>query len=325
VVDAKCYQTSSGAVFTSSQLGGTKPYKYLWNTTPTQTTANATNLRAGNYQLTVTDSAGCIAKDSTTITEPNELLLGNAIITDVSCRSVQNGKIEITSLIGGTKPYKIDWNSSLNQHQLILDSLTQGVYTVIITDSNKCKATANYTINLKDELQAIAFTDTTISKGNSISINGFSSLGIFGATHYLWQDGIGNTVATTSQTTVAPLVSTKYILTINNDSACFSYDTILIKVVDCGPVQFPNAFSPNNDGIDETFGIINVADVESILKFQIYNRWGQLVFATNDKNQTWDGRFDGAIQEVETYIYYCEVVCYGGAILKTKGDVILIK
>ncbi|MEY4875253.1 MAG: hypothetical protein RL708_402, partial [Bacteroidota bacterium] len=324
-IDAKCFATSSGSIITSPIVGGTKPFQYSWSTTPIQHTANATHLFAGNYSVIVIDSLGCSDTANATLSQPNNLQIINYSVTDVTCKTNQNGKIELSGITGGTSPYQISWSSFPIQYGLVADSLLDGYYIVTVKDSNNCTITQNFTVNLIDNIQAIAYSDTTISKGNSFTINGNSSVGIFGSTHFIWTDVQGNILANTSSTTVSPQTTTNYILTMYNDSICKSYDTITVRVVDCQPVIFPNAFSPNGDGIDDVFKIMNIEDVEKINRLQIYNRWGELIFATNDKNQVWDGTFNGKLQELDTYVYYCEVTCYGGSILKTKGDVILVR
>ena len=81
----------------------------------------------------------------------------------------------------------------------------------------------------------------------------------------------------------------------------------------------------NGDGIDEVYKIMNPEDVETVIRFEIFNRWGQSVFITTDKMQGWDGKLNGIEQPIETYVYYLEVQCYGGVDKKLKGDITLVR
>jgi large repetitive protein len=323
-IDAKCNGTTTGSIITNPITGGTPPYQYLWNSFPIQTANNATKLAAGTYKVIVTDSLGC--KDSTvaSIQEPALLQISNIFTTDITCVKKYEGKAQISGVIGGIPPYTAAWSTTPTQYGLIVDSLSAGYYSVVVTDSNNCKASQNFKIN-SNAIQAIAYTDTIISSGSSFTLNANQSFGINNTTNYLWTNFSGTSLSNSSTFQVNPTEPTKYILTIYNDSTCKSSDTVLINVSFCGPIIFPNAFTPNADGIDDDFKILNVEDIESLTILQIFNRWGQIVYATNEKTGKWNGTFNGVLQEMDTYVYVCTAVCYGGNVIKTKGDLILVR
>ena len=278
----------------------------------------------GNYQIIVTDSLGCKDSASATLTEPALLQLSNIFTTDISCKNKLEGKATLSGIIGGTSPYITSWSTTPVQYGLSVDSLYAGYYTVTVIDSNNCKASQNFKIDM-NAIQAIAYTDTTIASGNSFILNGYQSIGTNNNTHYAWSNFNGETLSNTNTLEVSPTAPTYYILTIYNDSTCKSMDTVLINISLCGPIIFPNAFTPNGDGLDDEFKVLNLEDIESITRLQIFNRWGQIVYATNEKTGKWDGTFNGVLQEMDTYVYVCTAVCYGGNVIKTKGDVILIR
>ena len=70
-------------------------------------------------------------------------------------------------------------------------------------------------------------------------------------------------------------------------------------------IRVPSGFSPNNDGSNDV-PYVRGFGIETML-FQVYNRWGQLVFSTTDQHIGWDGTYQGVPQEVEVYIYTLEV------------------
>lgn len=143
--------------------GGTFPYTYAWNTTPVQTTPSASNLTAGNYTVTATDSNGCVVSTSVTITEPTQLQLTTGGV-DPTCFSYSDGSIWVNAF-GGTTPYSYSWNTVPPQATDSVNGLPAGTYTVTVVDSNGCFDTANVT--LVDPLQF-----SLLVTGNNVTCNG---------------------------------------------------------------------------------------------------------------------------------------------------------
>jgi len=138
-VDVNCFGASTGSA-TVNVSGGVAPYNYLWNTTPAQNTATASNLAAGNYIVTITDKNGATHTESFTITEPADITISNTV-TNVSCNGGLNGKIAL-NVTGGTSPYTYVWNTSPVQNTSTASNLTAGVYQVTVTDANSCTKTS---------------------------------------------------------------------------------------------------------------------------------------------------------------------------------------
>ena len=92
-------------------------------------------------------------------------------------------------------------------------------------------------------------------------------------------------------------------------------------------ITIPNAFSPNQDGQNDLYLITDEeAKIIETLDLQIFNRWGQKVFETNDKTRGWDGYFQGKLLNTAVFDYHLTIGCIGGE--KTffkKGDITLIR
>ena len=86
----------------------------------------------------------------------------------------------------------------------------------------------------------------------------------------------------------------------------------------------PDAFSPNNDGQNDILTIIDY-DIKSLSYFRVYNRWGQILFETNDISSGWDGNYKGEPQDIGTYIYLIVGYSNDGEKVIKKGDVTLIR
>ena len=145
--------------------GGTPGYSYSWNSIPAQITPTATALCAGNYFVNVTDSKGCLASSSASVTQPPPLL---AVISGVkpSC-NVCIGAATVTPS-GGTPAYTYTWTNSVNvvvSNSQVATNLCTGLYTVTVGDSKGCTTTQTVQI-----LQTVIIVLTT--NGNTLQCNG---------------------------------------------------------------------------------------------------------------------------------------------------------
>ena len=106
---------------------------------------------------------------------------------------------------------------------------------------------------------------------------------------------------------------------------CPLIDSVTINVVDCSnsALFVPNAFSPNNDLVNDEFAIrgINIDAME----LNIYDRYGKLVFQTNDPNKRWDGTFNGATLNSGVFIYTLKVTYISNETEEMHGNLTLVR
>ena len=110
---------------------------------------------------------------------------------------------------------------------------------------------------------------------------------------------------------------------------CTASDTVLVRVIDpsqveCGDLPMPNAFTPNNDGRNDTFFISNPFTLESLGAFEIFDRLGNKVFAAATVRDSWDGTFRGKDVNPGLYMYKVKYMCRGEERVKS-GSVMLIR
>jgi gliding motility-associated-like protein len=162
-------------------------------------------------------------------------------------------------------------------------------------------------------------SDTIIRFGQCITLTGY------GAKSYIWRPDYKLSSSTTvPNVTVCPQVNTQYILEGYNSKECHSSDTInVIVVADCGEMYVPNAFSPNGDGANDILYVRG--QCLETLTFMVFNRWGQKVFETTDKNIGWDGTFKGDLMNSGVFVYRLEGKDYDGKGYSMKGNVTLIR
>lgn len=130
-----------------------------------------------------------------------------------------------------------------------------------------------------------------------------------------------------AQPTSTPPNTISYTLTAVGENGCSSKSSTQVIMNDCCTrLTVPNSFSPNNDGLNDQFGIIELENVQSIV-LEIYNRWGEQLFYTNRKDGKWDGKYKGKDCDMGTYFYILYFNCAnanGGTELM-KGDITLVR
>lgn len=137
-----CFGENTGTV-TVTPVNGTGPFNYVWNDPLTQSTATATNLYQGVYEVIVTDDNGCLATNTASVTEPTALI--NAFTSsDATTQGGDDGSAQV-NVSGGTAPYGLLW-SNLETTPTIND-LSAGWYNVSITDDNGCNILDSVYIN----------------------------------------------------------------------------------------------------------------------------------------------------------------------------------
>jgi gliding motility-associated-like protein len=103
-----------------------------------------------------------------------------------------------------------------------------------------------------------------------------------------------------------------------------STSVTLSNIQPCCNFAYPTAFTPNGDGKNDGFRVIDYGNMQSY-DLTVFNRFGQVVFESKDPRQYWDGKFHGVPCELGTYFYYAKGACLTGKSLEYKGDVILIR
>lgn len=115
-----------------------------------------------------------------------------------------------------------------------------------------------------------------------------------------------------------------YTIQLTAQSGCVTVDTQLVKTVKGVEVYVPTAFTPNGDGLNDILRPV-LMGVKELHFFRIYNRWGQLLFQTNQNYSGWDGKVSGTPQPTEVVVWEAEVLGVDGRIYVRKGTTVLIR
>jgi hypothetical protein len=306
--------------------GGNAPYYLQWNDPKNQQTALIDSLTAGTYTVIITDASGCKDSSSYTINNPS-ILIADTITSNAYCKGACIGKASAINVSGGIPGYTYLWNDNNQQTTATASGLCPGNYSVTITDQNGCSKTiTNIAINYSDSVPYFdAYSDdTTLYQGQTTQLHCIPDSSIY---QYNWTPSQNLSSSTISNPIASPTSPIFYVATITDQNGCSVIDTVNLEVdvVICGEpeVFIPNAFSPNNDGQNEVLYVRGNAIKTMLLR--VYDRWGELVFESTNKNTGWNGTYKNAPADPGVFVYYLDVDCYDNQHFFKKGNVTLIR
>ncbi len=302
-----CAKTNTG-ILSVTATGSANPYSLMWNTSPPQTSKTITNVAAGNYSIIVSSTNSCSATASVTLSDPTPVTI-NPTITSQKCTSL-SGSIFL-NVSGGTSPYTYLWNNNLATQNLT--GLDAGVYSLTVKDNNNCMVGLdNIVVPYKNEIIKLSLgADAFICPGQKLTLNAgnFSS--------YSWQDNSNSQFFDVTKTG-------NYKVIVTDDNGCLGDASINI-VVDCSEIYFPSAFTPNGDNINDLFGPAgnNLASMKEY-SLKVYNRYGELVFYSENPYRKWDGNYKGTRIPNQTFVFNVRYSANGKRFIK-NGSVISIR
>ncbi|MCS6934874.1 MAG: gliding motility-associated C-terminal domain-containing protein [Chitinophagales bacterium] len=317
VTPVGCSSVNDGAIVLSVS-GGTSPYSFNWSIG--QNTNKIENLTVGNYSATVTDVRGCTALVSATVTQSPPIVV-NFTKGNTSCMLVENGWVDL-QVSGGTPPFQFVWNSGATTEDL--SGLRYGQYSVTITDARNCTYTNQFSISYDYEINLQVTEPATINLGESITLT--ATANVDHGNVYQWQPAIGLSCYQCASTEASPVFNTQYTVTVQDTNGCSAIATTSVSVNSVTDLFIPNAFTPNNDGNNDVLKLYGDVNTIKFLNFKVFNRWGELVYETNDHYFAWDGKYKGEPLEPGTYIYMLNVVFINGyARDDYKGSITLLR
>jgi len=284
--------------------------------TPSVTT---TYVLTGTYPGTSCTATGQI---TVTIAPPLEV----AAISQVEAC---NTGIDLSVTPSGAD-YKYYWtgpagfsDSMQNPHITNVIIADNGTYSVSVVDlSNGCSGLGTTTVAVSP-VTLTFLTNVTptqiINYGSSVQLNASN------ATYYWWMpdDGTINN-RNISDPIVTPTQNTVYtVYGIDTANGCLDSAKVIVDVI-TDSIAIPSAFTPNGDGLNDIFHPLGMK-YQSLAEFSIYNRWGQRIFTTSNKEQGWDGTFNGVKQDMDVYNYVLIVAMDDGTNRFYKGTVTLIR
>lgn len=291
--------------------GGTAPYTYNW-APGAQASSSIIHLNAGTYSCTIRDANNCThtATAAITVLPPDNLsVTGGEICYGETAALEAHGADTYTWLPG---------NVSGALHA-VKPSATSS-YTVITKSARGCIDTLVTRVIVNPKPFAFAGPDTLISADEPLIRTGN------GSDTYGWISLSGDPALSCNychQLTENPQQSTCYVLEAVNDFSCRERDTLCVTVIQKWDVYIPNAFTPGSDNLNDIF--LPVGYGVKTIEMRIYDRWGELVFASNEEHKGWDGTCKGILCKPDVYIYKVEVTVLNNEKEYRVGSVTLLK
>lgn len=201
---------------------------------------------------------------------------------------------------------------------------TDALTVTLSGTSGNCTFTATEEIEIKSfELEVI--DDQNIFEGESVILT--TNHSDDGSVLHKWT-GVALDDANSSSPEASPVLiedqdEFTYYVVVTNEDSCTASGSVIITVDGDRTIETPTSFTPDGDGINDNY--IFPANGVCTINFSIFNRWGKLMFNTNDPNQGWDGTYEGKEQPMDNYAYHAEVEYCNGEKVFLKGYIVLIR
>ncbi|HLP11337.1 MAG TPA: gliding motility-associated C-terminal domain-containing protein, partial [Flavobacteriales bacterium] len=294
-VGLKCSSEAPFA-FTAASTGGT------WSATcgacinASTGVVDPSLLSAGTYTITYTTPAPCGTTDTETLTISDANLM--AVPTAETCNGYGDGIILAVGSGTGPFTYTITGPETATNTSGNFTGLDAGTYTVTVTNTDGCTDVNTSVVGSPAPVIA-AFTATP--NIGLLPLNVVFTNTSTGATSYVW-DLVVDTVFTTNASGTYVNEDQYTIVLYAMNGACADTAYLTIEAISPSELDVYNVFSPNGDGVNDVFITtwINLSE----FSIKIYNRWGQLMFESNDQTKGWDGKDLGGKDATDGTYYY---------------------
>lgn len=283
---------------------------YLWNTgeTTPQITANTT----GRYFVTVGSDCG-VFSDSIDIKVKPEVPMPRGLDTTLCTGAGNSIMLPIT---GHQLLWHLTPGDAGTNKQPPVDASQAGSYAFFLTQTEDgCESNAAVvTVNVLNTPTVTLPEDTALCMGQKITLGKMQD-----GVNYLWNTGAAECCISVQDNGTYHLRAFNYC-----GNAEAETEVMFSDCEHC--IWTANAFTPNSDGLNDEFVVENLCPI-STFQLRIYNRFGQLVFSSNNISKRWDGTYLGKPCDASTYFYYLEAKAEQAQApkIKIKGDVTLIR
>ncbi len=266
------------------------------------------------YTVTVTGANGCTKDDSTTV-----VVIPTPVITISQGQQICLG--ESARLTAAGAPMLV-WNTGDTATLIVVNPDTTTTYSVTGYDQGCPSLPQSVSVSVIDIFPVADFTAMPDSGWIPLGVQ-FINLST-GGVSYDWT--IAKGIRSTEFEPFYLYTDSghfKVILFVTNEYGCRD-STMRVIIVKGGFTIFvPNAFTPNGDGINDQFFLEEIGVDQ--FNIQIYDRWGQLLYQSDDKNFRWDGRFHSADVQEEVYTWVIDATSFMGHSVRTAGTVTVLR
>lgn len=277
----------------------------------------------GIYTVVVTDANGCAAQASNNITV-NAVPQPKAAFTFASYCVNTPVLINNRSAVTGAASYQ--WSDGNgNTSSLVVPSFSYaqpGSYPLKLKiSSSDCPLSPDsitQIINIEKPVAGIRMNtvSTQVLQPTNLQARGLGA-------SYQWAPATDLSNATVAAPVLRPRTEQQLTVRITSAAGCVTVDTLLVKVFD-NNIYVPNVFTPNGDGQNDVlyFNFVNISKLEYV---RVFNRQGKRVFETTNTSEGWDGKFNGTLQPLESYVWMIKAIDSNGHPVTRQGTVTLLR
>ncbi|MCB9316127.1 MAG: gliding motility-associated C-terminal domain-containing protein [Lewinellaceae bacterium] len=324
-VDISCFSANDG-VGIAIPDGGVGNFTYMWS--DAQTNEEASGLGPGQFTVTVSDGNGCTIVGEVFIIEPPDVAINLLRVTDLLCNGVPEGAIDVEG-VGGRPPFTFSADGINFGTSPMLTGLPAGDYWVKVRDAAGCIDSVFATIDQPPALVVVADpADTTIDLGYSFRVQTFT-LPAGRPVTYEWTPVMGLNCVDCAEPTVTAISDGYYVIKITDDDGCMAFDSIRVRINRDRPIYAPNVFAPDRPFPNDHFTLFGGPAAVQIELMRIYDRWGNLIFETQDiplgePNLGWNGTYKDELM-TGVFTYYATVRFVDQLSVTYEGSVTVVR
>ncbi len=303
------------------QLNVTGAYTYQWNADPTLSSLTIANPIANptdttTYFVTATNIHGCITTDSVTLNVQFPVTATTSPLFD----GCQGSPVQLQAS-GGV--YYL-WTPSAGLNNPFISNpfaMPDSTTNYVVTVSNDCFSDSAITQVIVHQLPFVdAGPDTLIWRDTYAELQGYTA-----ETNHFWNPSTWLDDPYDLNTRAQPQQTQYYELFAIDQYGCLNIDSVLITVEPYTVLDIPTGFSPDGNGVNDLFRIVRYLNIEKLIEFSVFNRWGNQVFSTTDITQGWDGTYKGEQQPLSVYTWQVIANAKDGTRIAKKGNVTLVR
>ena len=285
--DVSCLDATDGQVSANAIFNGTDcddcSFEWELNGNLESVDATLTDAASGTYTIMVIDPLGCENIQEIELSAPPQMQL-NANIQEVSCPGEEDGVITVTVVGGVGGFFNYNWSNGAASFQNT--DLASGVYALTTTDANACTASTSFEVA---EPIALEVSIQTEEDNDPDACNGSIWAVVNGGNPPYSYDWNAFAVDPTVSLVENVCPGGDYVVTVTDVRGCSAVvGNIIVRdgSVDC--LEERIVITPDGNGSNDEF-IINCIEELQDTHLEVYNRWGQLVFETDNYDNTWEG------------------------------------
>ncbi|RYE23053.1 MAG: gliding motility-associated C-terminal domain-containing protein [Sphingobacteriales bacterium] len=314
--------------FTAAITNGGSAPVYQWLINGNVAGSNSANFSTGSLNnndvvsCRLTSNAPCISSNAISSNllpiTVNPSPLGS--VSPGSSRVCEGNVVTLTATGGSSYQWQLNGNNIPGALSPTYIATQSGNYSALISNGIcSSKSINNSVVSILQKEAGIRYNSIRVAANLPYNLQA-RQIG----SSYTWSPSTGLSNPSVSNPILTSNTDATYFITISSASLCPVTDTLTVQVFDRPGVYVPNGFTPNKDGLNDHLSPIAI-HIKEIKSFQVFNRWGELVFSTNKIGEGWDGIYKGSLQPQGVYVWLFEGVDSKGNFIKEKGTSLLLR